>query len=320
VIARLVATAAVLIAVAAGVIGIDTLAIGARSHPNHRSPIIYGLTVDDISSRSSIIAMERSLPYKPTTRVVFDPGEPPSYYLGAVRELRAVGPVMGELLDSSYEKSVSTPAFARLVSAYLTALKSDVSFWEIGNEVNGNWTGPYATVSSKLATAYRLVSAAHRISALTLYANEYAPNHCGDGQGELTPVEFTERYVPPSVRDGVRYVFESYYPTECANSLPSAASVTAEMEQLHTLYPHAELGFGEIGLPNAATTSSDADAQRIMSWAYGLQVRLPYYVGGYFWWYGAEDLVPVTKPLFGSFVAALRAEHNALSARGAVFR
>jgi hypothetical protein len=33
---------------------------------------------------------------------------------------------------------------------------------------------------------------------------------------------------------------------------------------------------------------------------------VPDYVGGYFWWYFAEDMVPKTKPLFATLSAALQ--------------
>ncbi len=290
----------------------STEVFGAQTKVAHRR-VLYGLTVDDISHISSAIAMERALPERPTTRVVFDLGEPASYYLGAVQQLRGLGAVMGELLDSSYEKAITAANYRNLVESYLSLLGSKVSIWEIGNEVNGNWTGPYSSVKEKLVVAYRAVAAARGVTALTLYANEYAPNNCGDGLRELTPVQFSQHYVPAFVRAGLQYVFESYYPTQCGNTFPSAARVMAEMEQLHRLYPRALLGFGEVGLPNAANGGSVNTARRVMSWAYGLRIPLSYYVGGYFWWYGAEDLVPSNKPLHSSFVAALRAESRALS-------
>ncbi|GAA3030296.1 hypothetical protein GCM10020229_47170 [Kitasatospora albolonga] len=75
--------------------------------------------------------------------------------------------------------------------------------WEIGNEVNGNWLGSYADVSTKITDAYRQVEAAGKRSALTLYYDI----GCGNGPSELDPLAFTKQYVPeghaqrPGLRD-----------------------------------------------------------------------------------------------------------------------
>ena len=156
------------------------------------------------------------------------------------------------------------------METYLSTLGSAVTLWEIGNEVNGNWTGPYSVGAAKITEAYADVAARGATAELTLYANEFAPDNCGDGVSELTPVQYSEQYVPASVRDGLSYVFESYYPTQCQNTFPTNAQVATEMQQLHTLYPNALLGFWETGLPRPATRRTLASAERVMSWAYGL--------------------------------------------------
>jgi hypothetical protein len=38
-----------------------------------------------------------------------------------------------------------------------------------------------------------------------------------------------------------------------------------------------------------------------MRWAYSLAPGLPYYVGGYFWWYGAEGALRPTALLREAF-------------------
>ena len=85
---------------------------------------------------------------------------------------------MGELLDSSDEAGISTVRFAERVTSYLSALGGKVDLWEIGNEVNGNWTAPCPGVSAKLIAAYKEVNAAGGHAALTLY---YTVG-CGDGR------------------------------------------------------------------------------------------------------------------------------------------
>ncbi len=273
---------------------------------------LYGVTIDNIGQIKTIVWGERRLPNRPTTRVYFNVSEPASYYRAAVTDVHAVSNVMGELLDSSDATRITTSAFQTRVESYLSTLGSDVTIWEVGNEVNGNWTGPYSDESAKLTEAYDDVAAHGATAALTLYANEFAPDHCGDGVSELTPVQYSGQYVAPSVRDGLAYVFESYYPTQCQNTYPTSAQVATEMQQLHALYPNALLGFGETGLPHPATKRTLASAERVMSWAYGLNPGLPYYVGGYFWWYARQDALTHKKLLGSQLAAAFRSETFAL--------
>ena len=47
-------------------------------------------------------------------------------------------------------------------------------------------------------------------------------------------------------------------------------------------------------------------------WAYALNPGLPYYIGGYFWWCGAEDALRPGAPLRTALRAAFRREAAAL--------
>ncbi len=273
---------------------------------------IYGVTLDRIGNLTRVIAGERALPERPTSRVYFDVSEPASHYAKAVSELHTVSAVMGELLDSSDATLITTSHYQSRVESYLGVLGPSVDIWEIGNEVNGNWTGPYSTGAAKLQEAFADVAAAGGRSALTLYANEYAPDNCGDGTSELTPVQYSEQYVPEPVRDGLTYVFESYYPTQCEDTYPTNDQVTAEMDQLHALYPNALLGFGEVGLPRRVKTKTVPTAAQVMSWAYGLHPDTPGYVGGYFWWYAFEDVFTGRQLLAPNLSRAFQAEAAAL--------
>ena len=282
-------------------------AVGARA-----AAPIYGVTLDRVAHPERLASALAALPERPTTRVYFDTREPASYYRPALTRIHAVSGVMGELVDSSQEQAVSTEALTARVHEYLRTLTGLVDIWEVGNEVNGNWTGPYETVAAKLAGAYEVVHATGGQTALTLYANAFGAEHCGDGEAELTPVEFTERYVPAPVADGLDYVLLSYYPTQCGGRLPGTAEVAAQFEALHLLYPNARVGFGEVGLPHPASGHTLAEAEAIMRWAYSLSPALPYYVGGCFWWYGYQDVLKPNARLATAFDEALADEASAL--------
>jgi hypothetical protein len=304
---------------AAAVIVAGAILIGAVTRSTHAASAtprdlppgpLYGVTIDDIANISSVVSAAETLPHTSTTRVYLDPTEPASYYKSALQELAPHSYVMGEILDSSNMKSMTVSAEQTRVSSLLSTLGSTVDVWEVGNEVNGNWTGSYSTGAQTLVNTYNQVAADGGRSALTLYENSWAPDKCGDGTSELTPQQYSSQYVPASVRDGIDYVLLSWYPTQCSGlsgNVP-VSTIAAEVQGLHTLYPNALIGFGELGLPNQTNSSTEAEAESIMAYYYGIAVSEPYYIGGYFWWYWDEDLSLSGMP------AAL---HNAFGAENA---
>jgi hypothetical protein len=273
---------------------------------------LYGVTVDKVTNLGAIIASSEHLSHRPTTRIYFDVKHGPKYYLPAAIRLRRVSYLMGELLDSSDETKITVRAFAARVESYLRTLGRYIDIWEIGNEVNGDWTGPYPTVSAKLTDAYREVAARGYATALTLYYDI----GCHDGRRELHPLAFSRKYVPRAVRDGLDYVLVSYYEDDCRNLRPSDAAWTSFFRALHALYPRARVGFGEIGMNNPATPKTLAAAKSLITHYYSLPIRLPYYIGGYFWWYYDEDCLPyAVKPLWPVLNAGFKNEASAIGPR-----
>lgn len=289
----------------------------AGTTPRVPGRVLYGVTIDRIAHLAQMRATLAALPDRPTVRVVFDRSEPPMHYASAAQQLAGTAWVMGELLDSSQERAIGVAALKARARAYLHRLGTSVSVWELGNELNGNWTGPYAQVAARTRAAFSVLGPAHATTAITLYANDFGPDHCGDGPAELTPVQFARRYLSARLRAGLDYLLLSYYPTQCDGVEPTSATVATHLEALHALFPHARLGFGEVGLPHAATRSTVRRARQIMRWAYALNPRLPYYAGGYFWWFGAEDALRSRAPLRRNLRRAFRAERRALAPRTA---
>jgi hypothetical protein len=66
-------------------------------------------------------------------------------------------------------------------------------------------------------------------------------------------------------------------------------------------------------MDNQATAATFPAAQSLLSYYYGLAIDLPYYVGGYFWWYYDEDCLPVSKPLWSTLQDRFLSEAAALS-------
>jgi len=262
------------------------------------SPRIVGVTVDDLGRLPAVLDSLRALPRRPWVRVVFnlDSARPadPGPYVRAVRRLAAVGSVLGELIDSSDLRRLTAAQVAARAAAFVRALGRSVAVWEVGNEVNGDWAGAPADVARKVQIAYGMVHRLGGHTALTLYENA----GCGDGSGELSPVAWGERFVPARLRSGLDYVLLSYYEPQCAGQRPSPAEWTRRFLALHRVFPAARVGFGEIGMPERSRPSTLPAAASIIAYYYRLRIALPYYIGGGFYWYFAEDMVPrASSPL-----------------------
>jgi hypothetical protein len=104
---------------------------------------------------------------------------------------------------------------------------------------------------------------------------------------------------------GLDYVLVSYYEGECASPTSDWPAV---FHQLRQLFPNARLGFGEVGAvdTNGQDITDVTVSGPYLQRYYTMQIAEPGYIGGYFWWYFYEDMVPKTKPLFGILSAAIR--------------
>jgi hypothetical protein len=67
-----------------------------------------------------------------------------------------------------------------------------------------------------------------------------------------------------------------------------------------------------VGLPRPVSSRTLATGEAVIRWAYSLNPGLPYYVGGYFWWYALEDVFRGKTLLAGSLRSAFAAEATAL--------
>ena len=251
---------------------------------------LYGVTVDAVDNVPAVVDALSHLSRTPTVRVVFDEGMDAPHYVGAVAAIRDVAYVMGELVDSSTLRQYTAQQLRTRAAAYLHALGTNVDVWEIGNEINGEWTGPTRDVIDKTMAAYEVIKAGGGRTALTLYYNE----GCAE-QPSRAMFEWVQRNVPLRLRDGLDYVFISFYEDDCKIPPPDWNAV---FTRLGGLFSHAALGFGEVGTRLAARKPA------LVAHYYGLAVTHPRFVGGYFWWYFRQDMVPRSRPLWRSLDAA----------------
>lgn len=272
---------------AADIVPDDVLKVAVRRDiPNP----LYGVTVDSVDNLQEIVTSLQSLARKPTARIVFDE-VPPAQYVTPVSKIHEVSYVMGELLDSYYFKKYSVAEYSERTRQYLDALGSNVDIWEVGNEINGAWLGDTPTVVAKMTTAYDLVKERNGRTALTLY-------HDQSSEGMLA---WANEHVPQRMKQGLDYVLVSFYEDDQGGIKPDWPMVFGRLAKM---FPNSKIGFGEVGTKHYGLKESYIDRY------YTMQVPEPNFVGGYFWWYFKQDMVPNTKPLWR--------ELNNVLARGVV--
>ncbi len=245
---------------------------------------VYGVTIDAISNLSSIVTSLSRLCKKPTTRIVFDEFVAATTYQNAVNQISNVSFIMGELLDSYYMNQYTLSQYVARTNEYVNLLGNKVDIWEVGNEVNGEWLGTISSVIAKIDTAYKIVKSQGKKTAITLYYNRVCYEN---PQNEM--FRWVNTNLSSSFRNGLDYVWISYYEDDCENYQPNWQVV---FDSLHILFPNSKIGIGECG-----TTKVNQKADYINRY-YKMNITTPKYVGGYFWWYYKQDCVPYTNTLW----------------------
>lgn len=280
---------------AVGLIALAFVLAGCATARQAPEVLRYGVTIDDITSITQIVPSLSHLPRRLWVRVVFDPGIGPAGYRDAVDRIAGVGDILAEPVDSSAVAGYTPARYRQRFDRYVAAFAGKVAAWEIGNEVNGDWLGPAARVRRDIAVAYQVVRDAGGRTALTL---SYEPG-CGTDM-----FAWAGANIPPALRDGLDYVLVSYYADDCDGYEPGDSEWTRVFTRLHHLFPHARLGFGEVG-----THQGDPAASKLatLNRYYRLRIGVPGYFGGCFWWYYAEDMLPYQRnPLWHALAASMR--------------
>jgi len=265
---------------------------------------IYGVNLVDLSNMSGIIESLAHLPYKPTVRVVFHPDISAVAYYPLLVQLRQHAYIMGELLDSNYFPTTLSYYTSR-TNELVSTLNTVVDIWEIANEINGEWLRPHpkgsnSTVASEEQQIGQMVEAVYGIVknaggkvAVTLTYNiDSQGNNCYENfqdDWRTWPVQF----LSPTVRNGTDYALFSWYPyKDCPGVTPNW---TDDFLMLESMFPNAKVGFGEIGTPNVGDPWS---VQSNLITTYYPMVNSfdnPKFIGGFFWWHYAEQMVPYTS-------------------------
>ena len=255
---------------------------------------IYGVTIDTIKQLDKTIEALITLPKRTVVRVIFDK-VPASDYDKAIDRLVPYTDIMGELFNSKYIKYYSMNEYKNRVNEYLDDFGDKVAIWEIGNEVNGEWAYNHDSetpniVAEKTIYAYTEAKRRGYKTALTLNYNDYdKDNGCYNIPTEKMR-DWAREMLPESVRNGIDYLLVSYREEDCNGHKPTVTELNGVFDDLGALFPNAKLGFGEIG-------ATRGDKSGYLSRYCTLPISHERFIGGYFWRYFVQDMVPSYKPM-----------------------
>ena len=300
------------------------------SKQNFKSDFIWGVTIDDgwyedVQDTSgaklqSIVRALQALPVKPTVRVVMSKEISPREYEPLFRRLSEVSYVMACPVDS-YEMSSykSVKSYEKRFSDAFAALAPYVAIWEIGNEINGEgWLGDDANfIAAKMIAAFEFIHKKGAKTALTAY---YTPSRVQ----KIEMREWLRKFVPQDMKDGLDYLFVSYYEDDNEGFAPDWSEIFTDLQ---STFPASKLGIGECG--NTAADATQASKKAMMRRYYTMPRYAKNYVGGYFWWYfvqdcasgagpgasngknrGARDKAEAANELLQSLIEAINAAHR----------
>lgn len=247
---------------------------------------IYGITVDDSwyedISISKIVEKIKTLPQKPTVRIVMSTEKKPKEYIELFKQIDKVADIMATPVDSSQmiEYKDIDSYRQRFVDSY-KYLKDYVDIWEIGNEINGeDWLGDDEKfISDKMLSAYEFIHQTKSKTALTLY---YTKPHSQKTEMK----DWIELYLPQGIKDNLNYLFVSYYEDDNDGYIPNWKEIFTYLEKI---FPNSKLGIGECSSTKANTSINEKQAK--YDYYYNMPKYTKNYIGGYFWWYFVQDFV-----------------------------
>lgn len=277
----------------------------ARAHRTVRAPWL-GVTLDTTSGTPGTLdhAAAITAPYG-WVRIVFDRGVPATAYADAVAAAKARGlRVLGEPIDSSAAKRYTRAAYLARIQEYVTAFP-EIDAWEVGNEVNGTWTGK--EIAAKVADAAAWVDAhSSALVVLTLYWQ------LGTDAAKASTFNWARANLPPAVRSHLDVVLLSTW----IEDAPLGLGFDTVMRTLAAEFPDQRIGLGELGYWNADTSRvwwaydrhdpTGAARRAVSSQLLAASLGYPTSVGGGFWWYFVQEMQPPAGDALAATVGEIR--------------
>jgi|GEM_PF-2223395 len=346
---------------------------------NESPQIIYGITIEDTDEPDKIIETIRRIreatQSRIAVRIVIDPEHDlnDERYKARIEAVKGEGVTIMALLADSHDlhkfrsnsdfKPTDVSRYRSRIHKALTTLGSSIDVWEIGNEINGEWSGwkekadQNATqdwekanagkreksrqwVYNQVKAAYDVLQPANKCMAVTFYYNDDQeghacwpkPNELSDGAKYEMLAWISEHFMDKEMRDHIKYVFISYYEnTECRKLLSGNLDIDGArfsniLSRLSEKFEKADVGFGEFGpeceYEEGCAFSDDRKRNRLCKQCTGdikdfipryyrtyhnelIRRLTPRFIGGYFYWYGLQDMIPSDRMAVNEFINAM---------------
>lgn len=280
----------------------------------------WGVTVDRIDRSAEVVQSISDLVENVTgdayVRIVFDEGVAATEYDGIVDAALAAGVVVvGQILDSSAMSAYTLDGWKARVREYVDHFPQ-ITVWEIGNEVNGEWLGTQVRDKLEYAAAYVKSADPGDTTMLTLFWQMGTAGAAGNAV-----FQWVHDQVGPALVANVDVVSLSTW----VGGAPLGAAFDEVFERLHALFPAQRLAIGELGYWSPGTTRawwwrSQDEPTTVVRRAFAEQMyqasfAFPYSVGGVFWWYYVQEMFGAT-PLWQTVNQAYRSVYFCADADG----
>lgn len=173
---------------------------------------------------------------------------------------------MIQIQDSFGEVNLSDRAFLNKAETLFSLFRDQCTFWEIGNEVNGNWCSE--NIAERVKKVLELVPEGHK-TALTLF---WEPNLMS--WYKANPIQ-------------TDYVFISFYPDGL--ELFRHWEWEEKVNFISSLNPKAFIGIGEFGFEEWKGNLSWRLKETLRKELESLKVDHPRWIGGGFYWDGQKE-------------------------------
>ncbi len=170
-------------------------------------------------------------------------------------------------------------------------------------------------VAKQIGDAYHFINSKGGETALTFYYNDHLGKRCWPtdikGGDEYEVLNWADKYITDQqMRDGLKYVFISFYQDDCkilkGKKKEDAQAFADNLNKLSGIFKNAGVGFGEIGpqcqfcvdrvCRRCVNQQKDFISRYYKEYDELIRPKVPKYVGGYFYWYFLQDMVPKDKP------------------------